>query len=215
MTPEAPTRALLSQTLLTEMVLERSPCIHLCIKNLWRVSLMGLLFGSGWAFAHPYHTSLAEITWKNAPLSYSSEFKGTASTSPIPTLSGTLQVSLKVIPEDLEAILGAHQRHPVVLDDSPETDKAIVAYLWQKFRVREESGKQMPMQWLGKQVQHNNTWLFFELAIDQARSLSLENRVLMDFKESQTNRVSVEINGIKMFQTFTTNDNTKMIWGEI
>jgi Domain of unknown function (DUF6702) len=167
---------------------------------------------AGWVFAHPYHNSVAQITWKDtaAPNSQSNDFASTRNTNS--TLSGTLQVALKVIPEDLEAVLGIHHQRTVVLDDHPKTDKIIFDYLWQRFRVRNEAGKQLPMQWLGKQVNHNNTWLYFEILVSPSARLNLENRILMDLKSSQINRTSVEINGVKNTYTHTVKNTDKIIW---
>ena len=170
------------------------------LKVFFQLFLISALFGSGVALAHPYHSSNAEITWKPDAQETSNK-----------NYSGTLQVALRVIPEDLEAILGIHEQRTVILDDNKETDKIIVDYLWKTFRVRSESKKQVAMQWLGKEVKHSAAWLYFELDVNNAQSLTLENRVLMDYKDSQTNRAQVKINGKSRYYTFTVQDKPKLL----
>lgn len=186
------------------MVLQLFDYIH-------RYGLIGLLLLSGWASAHPYHTSTTEITLRESP----QQSAVAAETHPSPAkanaLSGTLEIAIQVIPEDLEAILSAHQQQTVVLDKQLTTDKAIIDYLWQHFRLRDQSGKQLPIQWLGKQVEHHNTWLYLEVPFSQTQWVSLENSLLMDYKNTQVNRVIVNWNNQKTPYTFTIQDRVKRV----
>ena len=64
--------------------------------------------------AHPSHSSFAEVEWSER---------------------GTLDVALKVIPEDLERALSTQVRRTMVLVDTPEVRTALSAYLQQHFRL--------------------------------------------------------------------------------
>jgi hypothetical protein len=196
-----------------------------------QLCLISIIIGSGWATAHPYHSSFAEITWKESSVASSNKniisnendiSNDISNDNNAPNknktsregLSGTLQVALRVIPEDLESILSIVEKRTVILDDSQDTDKAIINYLWQFFRIRNETGKQLTMHWVGKDVKHSATWLYFEYPVNHSQSLTLENRVLMDYKETQINRASVNIHKKIISHTFTLQDQPKLIWGE-
>ena len=131
--------------------------------------LPGFLGFEAHAAAHPYHGSYAEMGW-NA--------EGDA-----------FQVSLRVIPEDLEEALSFRLKKTFVLDDRPETDRALLEYLFEFFTVTDQRHSRLPLNFLGKEVNHDGVWLYFEFSLGAAETLTIDNRILFDWEESQINRV--------------------------
>ena len=142
--------------------LPRPVCICFLSLSVW-------LAGSGLFATHPNHSSLAEIGWNEA--------------------RDTLQVALRVIPEDLEAALTFRLKTTFVLGKGDKIDRALLDYLFASFIVTTEAGDQLPMNFLGKEVGHDGAWLFFEIPTKGAAALYLENRILCDWEETQINRV--------------------------
>jgi len=128
--------------------------------------------GLGWSaslLAHPHHSSLTEIGWNEQ--------------------RDTLQIALRVIPEDLEAALSFRTKASFVLAEGEAIDRLLVAYLVDFFIVSNERGERLPIRFLGKQVAHDGAWLYFEIPVAGASALNLANQVLCDWEESQINHV--------------------------
>lgn len=146
--------------------------------------------------AHPSHSSFAEVEWSER---------------------GTLDVALKVIPEDLERALSTQARRTMVLVDTPEVRSVLSAYLQQHFRLLhsaspgarsaapagdEDTGATLEL--VGMELDYRDTWIYFSIATpltEKPRSgiasgdpsglqrITLRNTLLMDVEPGQTNRV--------------------------
>ena len=135
--------------------------------------LLALVLGAGHAggvAAHPFHASYAELSWNDA--------------------GDTLQVALRVIPEDLESALSRAAGGPVVLDPDAPPAPLIEDYLGRHFRVSAAGGTGAPAVFLGVEVAWDETWLYFTLPVARsAAPLTLHNSLLFDVAEAQSNRV--------------------------
>lgn len=134
-----------------------------------RVSLFALLpvllLLQSNAEAHPSHSSYAEVEW--GPES-------------------SLDVALKVIPEDLERALSQTAGKRVPLLDRPEVRELLTLYLQRHFRLSSTDG---PLQLVGMELAYRDTWIYFSLPATRDPQLLLENTLLMDLEPTQTNRV--------------------------
>ncbi|MBN7796082.1 DUF6702 family protein [Parahaliea mediterranea] len=133
------------------------------------IIFLALLVGAPGALAHPWHTSFAELGWNDD--------------------GDTLEVSLRVLPEDLETALTWRRGETVVLADNPDVRSQTLAYLAERFLLHSESGEVFrPGRLLGMEIGHDAAWLYFTIAADTGLRLSLYNAVLMDVEGTQTNR---------------------------
>jgi Domain of unknown function (DUF6702) len=128
-----------------------------------RFVLAVLLFG--WALAlpataHPSHTSFAQIGWSA---------DGTA-----------LEISLRVIPEDLEGVLGQREGEQLALQDNTAHRAIIAAWLQEEFVVR-TGGQALPQQLAGLELGYDKTWIYFTVSAHQQQLLELENTVLQRY----------------------------------
>jgi len=133
---------------------------------------LALLSALGWA--HPYHTSFAEMEWNS---------DGTA-----------LEVSLRVLPEDFEQALTWREGEQVALEQQALAKPVIQSYLSEHFRVFNASSSansdaSYPLLLEGYEVAYDETWLYFVITVPRDTSLTLRNTLMMDVNDTQTNRV--------------------------
>jgi hypothetical protein len=136
------------------------------LTSVWVAALLGLLWAAQGS-AHPAHHSYAEVEW---------------------SAEGTLDVALRVIPEDLEAALSRRAGTTVVLVNTPVVREQLASYLAQHF-VLQPAGHAAAPEVLGLDVAYGESWIYFSIAADREQILSLRNTVLMDHQEGQINRV--------------------------
>lgn len=114
--------------------------------KVWRLLLpLAALLWALPAAAHPYSTSRGEIDW-NAE-------------------SGRFEVALAVLPEELVQIVGDELGKPFFLDASAECDRAIAGYLNRHFALKTAEGDAARLEWVGKEIAFEATWLYFELVL--------------------------------------------------
>jgi Domain of unknown function (DUF6702) len=122
--------------------------------------------------AHPSHTSFAEIGWSDS--------------------GEQLEVSLRVIPEDLEAALANRSSQAVALQDTTEHRALVSAWLADNFVVSSDNFA-LPVQLVGMDLSYNQTWLYFTVTANPRQPLTLVNKVLLDISpergQTQLNQV--------------------------
>lgn len=145
------------------------------------------------ALAHPWHTSFAEVSWNDA--------------------GDTLQVALRVLPEDLETALTWRSGKTVVLADNPEQRGLALDYLEDHFLLHSESGEVFrPDNLLGMEIAYEASWLYFTIPVSAERRLHLHNSVLMDVEGSQANRVQPLWAGPQETLLFTSARPEQSLW---
>ncbi len=119
--------------------------------------------------AHPNHSAYAEMAWSSD--------------------GDTLQVSLQVVPEELETALGNLAGRRVVLDRDPDARVLVQSYLQRHFVVRGPDREPRPLTLLGLEVDYQETWLYFTVAARRGQAFSLEFTLLQDLNAGQVNRL--------------------------
>jgi hypothetical protein len=107
------------------------------------------LLSAGAAGAHPYSTSRAEVDWNEK--------------------TGRFEVALAVLPEELVQMVetGRRSSERFLLNATAECDAEIAAYLKRHFVAVIPNGEQSSLEWVGKEISFEATWLYFELAFEQ------------------------------------------------
>jgi hypothetical protein len=118
-----------------------------------------------YAGAHPSHASYAELEWSD---------------------EGTLDVALRVTPEDLERALSRRAGRSVVLVDDPFVREQLGSYLQRHFTL---STATAPLRLLGMQVAYRDTWIYFSIPARREPDARLRNTLLFDQEPTQSNRV--------------------------
>lgn len=123
--------------------------------------------------SHPFHVSVAE-------LEYNVETK-------------CLEVALRVWPEDLEKALNAESKKVIDLDKTQEIDKLIFAYLKKNISVSKDGKKRCEMQWIGKELEIKQAWLYFEIKTDQDPSdFHYSNQIFFELQDDQINMFNLK-----------------------
>ncbi len=152
----------------------------------WRWYLLagGLMLVADVVQAHPFHVSIADAEFNRQ--------------------SGKLEVALRVHPVDLEGILSRRVGHSVDLDQTPDVDQQIVAYLRETIRVHRSTEEPLPLEWVGKEVGAKYVWLYFEFACPEPTGRwEVTNRLFMDWLADQTNTMTFRLGDERRSLSFT------------
>lgn len=138
-------------------------------------SLAGAVARAPRALAHKFHTSFTEAN-------YNAE-------------AGTLEVTLRTFPDDLEAAVRrrAPATPPAAGDRKKEFEERVAAYVAETFRVRTTSGDPVKISWVGMDAGADSAWLYFEAPLPAGtESVGLSNRLLFDLFDDQINLVNLK-----------------------
>ena len=139
------------------------------------------------ALAHPYHTTIAEMDWNAA--------------------RSTLEVALRLLPDDLDRAVAAWTGKPP--QTTPTPDEATIAatltrWLEDRFIVRTAAGDAAPIAWVGRDIGVDHAWLYFEIHLaDGLVGCSLEQRIMLDLEPRQVNTVLLRAEGERTTLTFS------------
>lgn len=129
---------------------------------------------------HEFHLSLAEID-------HNAEKK-------------TLQVAVKLFTDDLTVALekpGAPKLYIGTADEPPKANEIIAAYLKQHLLLK-VNGKEVAFDYLGKEAETDATWCYVEVKnVARIKTIEVQNTLLLEAFDDQTNMVNLNINGIK------------------
>lgn len=135
-----------------------------------------LVIAAAGARAHPVHTSVAEADYNTA--------------------TASLEVSLRVFPDDFEAALSVHARRRLSVRATPATefDEAARAYLAEKFTVLTREGKPAVLRWVGREAkgEADELWFHFEVPLPGGvEGARIHHHALGEQFPSQINSVRV------------------------
>jgi hypothetical protein len=122
---------------------------------------------------HEFHTSLAQINYN----------KGTQS----------FEVSLRVFTDDLEAALTLENQHKKLTIDQDIADRIIQQYLEKHFALLNGQNKKKPMNYVGKEVEVDVTWIYVEIPANENPSgFRLQNSIFTELFDDQVNIVNLK-----------------------
>ncbi len=166
-------------------------------------------------FAHPFHTSVAEVDWNKE--------------------TGRWEISLRVHAGDMELALTKQHGRKINIE-SAEAEKLVQAYLATRFQflpqaeaeklkaaassvivkteaeTKEAAKADEQFRWLGQEFEGNWMWLYFELAPTESKEQTvLFSQLLTEINDDQINIVSVRHTGKRV----TRQTNRNQMWIEI
>ena len=123
------------------------------------------------AASHPSHNSYTEIGWNEA--------------------GDGLEVSMRVIPEELETALSWRDEaaSPIVLENERLSGPIIESYLAETFQIRNNASELMPVTLVGMDISYAESWIYFTVAVPAHERLSLRNTILQELEAQQINQV--------------------------
>ncbi len=130
---------------------------------------------AGGAGAHPFHVSIAEAEFDRA--------------------SGSLQVSLRLDPNDLETALERRAGENLTLERMDDLDGALRDYVREVFVLSLPGGEPAPIDWAGHELGPRSLWCYFELRCFDLAGTHLSNTALFGIGADQANTVNLTIDG--------------------
>jgi len=132
---------------------------------------------------HDFHSSLAEMHYNAA--------------------SKSLEVSLRVFSDDLEAALTKDNNRTIKVNETESTDPLIKQYLVKHFALMDARNTRKPIQWIGKELTVDVTWLYFEIPLaEDMKGFKLQNSVMFDLFDNQVNIVNMNYRSQKRTYLF-------------
>ena len=99
------------------------------------------------AFAHPSHSTLAEMEWNPR--------------------SGVFEVSLQFAGIEIEEeLLSLHGRR-ISLESTPGAEQLLRDYVEQRFRISDATRRSSRIRWVGMEVQVRYVWAYFEIELTE------------------------------------------------
>ena len=150
------------------------------MKGMFKYSgiLVLFIFLSSGTYAHKFYVSLCRIRYVQD--------------------SAQLQIVLKIFTDDLEKALSREGASGIRLgtDREPEEgDSLVKVYLMRHFRLF-TGGKELPVQYVGKEVDYDVTWCYLEAwPAGDFHEITVENDILTAVYPSQINLVEVSYDG--------------------
>ncbi|HEX8336095.1 MAG TPA: DUF6702 family protein [Pyrinomonadaceae bacterium] len=142
--------------------------------------------------AHKYYTSLAQVE-------YNAE-------------AGSVEVSLRVFADDLEAALTRRAGRKVSLDRTKDAEALVLAYLRDTFEIRNRDGETKALKWVGMELRSDIAWLYVEAEMPEGLAgARLRDHVLFELFEKQVNTVSVRYPGAKADLVFARGDGERAV----
>lgn len=115
------------------------------------------------------------------------------------TRTNMYEVTCKIFTDDLEAMIQPSCPQPIKLGSDQEytqTNGLILFYLNKHFKIKINDNP-VYFSWVGKNVAPDLTEVFMEFSFpDAAKSINIENNVLMEIFPEQKNIIDLRINGI-------------------
>lgn len=141
--------------------------------------------------AHKFHASFAT-------LNYNEQTK-------------SVEVTMRIFPDDLEAALSKQLGRSVKLDKSRESSQMIMNYLRKTFELK-KGGRLQAFRWIGMELGVDSAWLYFESKMPLGVvGAQIRSQFLCELYDDQTNVVSIKYKGKQLDQVFRRNDEFKLI----
>jgi hypothetical protein len=134
---------------------------------------------------HDFHTSITEMRYN--------------------VKEKTFEISLRLFTDDLEKALSiANQNQKIVLLNNDKNDGLVEQYIRKYFSVINTKNQKLSYQYIGKEKEGDATWIYLEMPVNESVSgYKLQNNVLIDTFDDQTNIVNIFVQNQKKSYLFT------------
>ena len=134
---------------------------------------------------HAFHTSITEMRYNPKQKSF--------------------EISLRVFTDDLEKTLSINnQNKKFVIENTDKNDPFIEQYVRKHFVVITSKNQKLNYQYVGKEKEGDATWIYLEMPVNETiKGSKIQNSVLMDSFDDQTNIVNIFLNNDKKSYLFT------------
>jgi hypothetical protein len=165
------------------------------LKNTCRFLVLGMVLMLNTSFlpspfsfslaTHAFHTSIAEMRYNPKEKAF--------------------EISLRIFTDDLEKTLSLNnQNKKFVIENADKNDVFIDQYVHKHFVVTTPKNQKLTYQYVGKEKEGDATWIYLEMPVNEPiKGSKIQNDVLIDMFEDQTNIVNIFMNNDKKSFLFT------------
>ncbi len=124
--------------------------------------------------------------------------------------TGALEISLRVFSDDLEQALSRQARRRIELNQTPEVEELVSAYVRERFKLRRRDGTPARVVWVGMEQRVDMTWIYIEApAPGGFTDMEVLVTVFFELFRDQKNNVSCkDAQGKRHDTLFRPGDNT-------
>lgn len=104
----------------------------------------------------------------------------------------SLEVAMRIAPEDLEQCLSKQLKKKIVLENLEKLDELLTVYVAEKFKLIGKDKKPIKSKWIGKELKIRTTWIYFEFPLGKDIDIDdclLSNLCFMEEFPEQKNTV--------------------------
>ena len=133
---------------------------------------------------HDFHTSITEMRYN--------------------VKSKTFEISLRVFTDDLEKVLLVNnQNKKFLVENNDKNDPFVETYVKKHFVVINTKNQKPIINYIGKEKEGEATWIYLEMPVSESINGSkIQNNVLIDMFDDQTNIVNIFVNNEKKSYLF-------------
>ena len=165
------------------------------VQNTCRFLVLGIVLFTNTSFlpspsplllnTHAFHTSITEMRYNPKEKAF--------------------EISLRVFTDDLEKTLSANnQNKKFVIENTDKNDPFIEQYVRKHFVVITSKNQKLNYQYVGKEKEGDATWIYLEMPVNESiKGSKIQNDMLIDMFEDQTNIVNIFVNNEKKSFLFT------------
>jgi hypothetical protein len=165
------------------------------LKNTCRFLVLGMIFMLETSFipspsslllnTHAFHTSIAEMRYNPREKAF--------------------EISIRIFTDDLEKTLSSNnQNRKFVIENADKNDLFIDQYVHKHFVITSPKNQKLIYQYVGKEKEGDATWIYLEMpVVEPLKGAKIQNTVLMDMFDDQTNIVNIFMNNEKKSYLFT------------
>jgi len=144
------------------------------------------------ATAHPYHVTFAEAK--------------------LDETTWSLQLAIRMKPEDLEEAIRRSSGVDGRLDDFPNREDHAYRYLTSKLSFDRQDAPPLPIRWVGMEVSLRDAWVYLEVPLPSAtRQLTVRNDIFFDLEINQANTVELRLPSGQTTLTFRRDQSTALV----
>ena len=159
------------------------------LKNTCRFLVLGIISVAVFSFRNPkstirnhvhaFHTSIAEMRYNAKEKAF--------------------EISLRVFTDDLEKTLSLNnQNKKFVIENTDKNDPFIEQYVRKHFVIITPKNQKLNYQYVGKEKEGDATWIYLEMPVNESiKGSKIQNEMLMDSFDDQTNIVNIFVNNGK------------------
>ncbi len=144
------------------------------------------------AHAHPYHVTFAEATLDEA--------------------SWSLQIAIRMKPEDLEEALRRSSGVEAKLEEFPDRAAHAYRYLSSKLFFERGDAPRLPIRWVGMELSLRDAWVYLEVPLpSKTRRVTVHNDIFFDLELNQANTIELRLLSEQTTLTFRRDQPTAIV----